>query len=238
MRHKRRPSRPACRPAATTRRRCARTPTRRPRDAVVRSDRRLIPRSPDDRRVPIRRDRHRGALPGRPFDVRTEELAPLLRPDVTAAREDPRGADLGAVLGPTDDRGVAVSRDRDGPALLRSPDGTGSHKLGSLLRPHPALRVKIHAAPVAPVVGGSADDGRVPVARDRHGSAHPGGARDARADQAPLLDELRRRCMRQEHHPEDRPCIPWHGLLPWFFAIPNSGSRHYRSSRLHRQSAF
>jgi hypothetical protein len=63
-----------------------------------------------------------------------DQLVALLGPDTVAAGEDPRRPGDRIVGNATHDGGVAVGRQRDGPALLGESDHAGANQLRSLLR--------------------------------------------------------------------------------------------------------
>ena len=67
--------------------------------------------------------------------------------DAAASGEDPHCAGVGVVAEPTDDSGVAVIGQCDGPALCRS-NSASADQLAALLGPDPAATgKKTHAAP-------------------------------------------------------------------------------------------
>ncbi len=102
------------------------------------------------------------------------ELRSLLAPRPARAGEGPRRARGGVVLGPADQRGVAVGRERDARAEFAFSGLAGAGELSALLGPGRA-RAREHPgrADVA-VVAGPADQRGVAV----------GGERDARAEPA------------------------------------------------------
>ena len=109
----------------------------------------------------------------------------LLGPGTATAGEHPRCA-IAVVVWPAYDGGVAVARQRDGPALEDVASRAGVHQLGLLAprravpREHPR-RAEIRA------VERPAQDGGVAVAGERGGVALLSVAPDARADQLGLL---------------------------------------------------
>ena len=103
-----------------------------PRGACI-----TVVRPSDEEGFTVRCDRHRGALAGRADSTTADQLRPLLHPRTVRIREHPHGARFGVVPGATDDRGVAIPRDRDRVALSSSNDGSAADQFGSLLRPLP-----------------------------------------------------------------------------------------------------
>ena len=146
--------------------------------------------------VAVARQRDGDSLLGVSDRAGAHELTALLGPDSSrVAGEDPGRAgariiaSAGVVVRTADDGGVAVVRQRDRHALLGVSDRAGADQLDALLAPDPVAlgedpgRASARVIVSARVVGGTADDGGVAVARHRDRDALLGVSDRAGADQ-------------------------------------------------------
>src|SRR6516164_109438 len=104
----------------------------------------------------------------------------MLRPDVTAADEDPCRSNAIIIAAPADDGGVAVGGQRDGRALSGGSNKVISDQLWSMLRPHlaGATTGEDPCRSNAIIIAAPADDGGVAGGGQRNGRALKGFAND------------------------------------------------------------
>src|SRR6185312_9527245 len=105
-----------------------------------------------------------------------DELMALLAPDAVLTDEYPRRARVRLVAIATDDRGVAVRRQRYCPTLLGRAGDTGTDELAALLTPDAVLADEYPGCAGIRVVAVSANNRGVAVRRECHSPTLLGGA--------------------------------------------------------------
>ena len=105
----------------------------------------------------------RAAIGVLPHDVAL--AVPVEIPSPRGGGEDPCRADAGLVEASADERGVAVGRERHGPALLRAPHRARADQLDALLGPDAAVPGPHPRGPELALSLAPANDGRVAVGR-------------------------------------------------------------------------
>ena len=91
----------------------------------------VVVRPAHDGGVAVGRQRDGDALSGLSNRAGADQLAALLGPDIAAAGVDPRRPGEPVVDNPAHDGGLAVGRQRDGPALLGGSNHVGADQLRS-----------------------------------------------------------------------------------------------------------
>src|SRR6185312_6111986 len=137
----------------------------------------------DDRGVAVRRQRYCPTLLGRAGGTGTDELAALLTSGAVLADEYPGCADIRVVAVSTDNRGVAVRRQCNSPALLGGAGCASADEFIALLAPY-AVAAREHPRPACiRIVADPTDDRSVAVRRHRYREALRRSAHRAAADE-------------------------------------------------------